>query len=253
MSKSKLILSTNFLTDKANLVEKDFRDNASEVKEWKYQPENMTKILQDGRLEYLPFIIFNRVDFIGKVLEVGAGMCWFSSEVSKLKSVNEVFSLEYSQYMLKEIAPQFMALLSAEEEKITRIQGDFNAMPFEDSFFDTVIVDASLHHATDLSHLLKEINRVIKPNGRLIAIREPIIPLLRPWTRYTFGKEDRKRGITENIYTFKEWKDSFKNAGFNLRFMEFIPKNISKRGIIRLLIPFNKLILGHYIFIAKKV
>ncbi len=251
MGESKLILNKDFLTDKANLAEMNFRDKQPE-EEWKYNPEKTDAILSDGRLKYLPFLVRHGAKVHGKVIEIGAGMCWFSSEVSKLNEVNKVYALEFSEYMLKTIAPRFMQKLNAKTDKIIRIQGDFNALSFENSFFDFALVDATLHHATNLNHLLKEINRVLKPGGILIAIREPIVPSWRPWTKDTFGKEDRKRGITENIYSFSEWQDFFRNAGFKPRFIPFMPSAKPKQKLVSLLMPLNRQLLGHYIFVARK-
>ena len=49
---------------------------------------------------------------------------------------------------------------------------DAHQLPFEDEFFDCVIVNSLLHHL-DLNKGLKEISRVLKPGGSLWA-REPL-------------------------------------------------------------------------------
>jgi len=50
----------------------------------------------------------------------------------------------------------------------------FNAekMPFEDKFFDAIFMLSTFHHINDRSAAFKEVNRIIKPNGR-ICIMEP--------------------------------------------------------------------------------
>lgn len=252
MGISKLILNKNFLTEKANLDELKFRDSMPEKEEWQGYIKNLTKIINDGRLQYLPFILKKGVKIEGKVIELGAGVCWFSSQISRLSRVNEVYALEFSKFLLSEISPRFMSALNAKEEKITRIQGDFNRVLFGDGTFDVVVIDAALHHATDLKSLLREINRVLKPNGTMIAIREPVIPAWRPGVKAHFGEEDKKRGVTENIYSLKEWKSSFRDCGLRLMTVPFMPKKSVKSKVLSQFMFLNNQLFGHYIFIAKK-
>ena len=249
MGESKLVLNKDFLTEKANVTEMNYRDKSLE--EYQDYINNFYAHARDGKLEYLPFIN-KRIKVKGKVIELGAGICWLSSELSKIKDVNEVYSLEFSEYLLKDIAPGIMKKLNAEEEKITRVQGDFNSLPFEENKFDFAFIDAALHHATDLSHMLKEIKRVLKPGGIIIAIREPVLPTWRPWCKDKFGEHDKANGITENIYSLKEWKIYFNSAGLETKMIPFMPKSTLYRRLLQPLMIFNNQLLGHFIMVAKK-
>ena len=44
------------------------------------------------------------------------------------------------------------------------------ALEFEDEYFDTVAVSASMHHMENLSTVLAEMKRVLKPGGRYIVL-----------------------------------------------------------------------------------
>lgn len=244
MAESRLMLNKDFLTDKANLIEMNYRDKSKE--EYQDYIHNFYAHSKDGKLEYLPYIQ-RSVEVSGKVLEIGAGICWLTSELSKIETVKEAYALEFSEYLLKDIAPGIMKKLHAKEDKIIRVQGDFNAMPFENSYFDFVFVDAALHHATDLKHLLLEIKRVLKPNGMLIAIREPVLPKWRPWCKDSFGEHDRANGITENIYSLKEWGEYFGAAGLKLKKNPFMPRTTIYRKLLQPLMILNNQLLGHYI------
>jgi SAM-dependent methyltransferase len=56
-----------------------------------------------------------------------------------------------------------------------RLIGDAERLPFYDNSFDQVFCAATLHHSSDLRLLCRNIARVLKPGGRLCAIREPCI------------------------------------------------------------------------------
>jgi SAM-dependent methyltransferase len=48
-------------------------------------------------------------------------------------------------------------------------------LPFDDAMFDIVFARAVLHHTRDLGAALREVARVLKPGGRLVAVREHVI------------------------------------------------------------------------------
>lgn len=47
-------------------------------------------------------------------------------------------------------------------------------LPFRDGSFDVVYARQTLHHVTDLTAGLRECQRVLKPDGRLLAVREHV-------------------------------------------------------------------------------
>ena len=49
-------------------------------------------------------------------------------------------------------------------------QADAEALPFEDETFDTVVSFGVLHHTPDTELAIREINRVLKPDGRLLLM-----------------------------------------------------------------------------------
>jgi len=54
-------------------------------------------------------------------------------------------------------------------------EGHGERLPFVDGRFDLVVARQVLHHASDLRSLLREVHRVLKPGGRLIAMRDHVI------------------------------------------------------------------------------
>lgn len=66
-------------------------------------------------------------------------------------------------------------------------------MPFEDASFDAVVCLSALHHIPNVSTVLREISRVLRP-GRPALLREPIVSMGDP-SRPRPGLTKRERGI----------------------------------------------------------
>jgi SAM-dependent methyltransferase len=71
-------------------------------------------------------------------------------------------------------------------------------LPFPDNHFDLITSFGSLHHIPNVSFVLKEINRVLKPGGYYL-LREPIVSM-GDWREARVGLTKRERGIPVNIF-----------------------------------------------------
>jgi len=174
--------------------------------------------------------LYRFIEFKGEILELGAGSCWFSSGLSLLGSVSRIYCLDMSRSILENIAPYVMKHLGANTEKLFRVIGDFNKLWFQDRKFDFVVFDASLHHIPESNHsrVLKEVYRVLRTDGKVVAINEPFLSSNSTFNKYRksrFGVHERKYGVTENIYTKEEWKRILENVGFRCF---FIPQGFIK-------------------------
>lgn len=100
-----------------------------------------------------------------KLLDVGTG----GGHVSYLaaKQVRQVVAYDMSSEMLAAVEKT-----AAERglSNITTKQGVAENLPFEDGTFDVVVSRYSAHHWRDVGMGLREINRVLKPNGLMIII-----------------------------------------------------------------------------------
>ena len=195
-----------------------------------------------------------KYNFKGEVLELGAGSCWLSALMSKLAKVEKIYTLDISGDLLETIGNKVIGNLKGEKRKIKFIVSDFHKLPFNDNKFDIVVCDASLHHAQNLPVLLKEINRVLKNEGYLIAIREPIKTFFYQCNLKKFGRAEMKQGATENIYSKREWKKYFNQAGFKMDFFEEFNKNDIKTKLFKNfpLKLFNGILFSRYYFFARK-
>ncbi len=246
-------LITCELSPLSNKDELHYREDVQQTEAIYDNFDKWKKKIGDGRLDYVHEIM-KMVKFEGKILELGAGSSWFSCELSKLDRVKELYCLDFSEKILKEITPKVMDFLNADKGKMKRVVGDFYSLKFPDRMFDMVVVDAALHHIGSMDIVMKEIKRVMKDDGKVVAIREPIIPKMRPGSKETFGAHERSLGLIENIYTKEEWKGFFERNGLKLSFMPVIPEySFAHKAIkytpLRLL---NGYLFAHYVLIATK-
>ncbi|MEA2098117.1 MAG: class I SAM-dependent methyltransferase [Patescibacteria group bacterium] len=200
------------------------------------------------------YFLKKKYNFKGEVLELGAGSCWLSALMSKIPEVKNVYAVDISKELLERIGNKVIVDLRGNKEKIKLISADFHKLPFADNKFDVIICDASLHHAQNLPIFLKEANRVLKEDGFLVAVREPIKSFLHYYNLREFGKKEIGVGATENIYSKTEWKKYFDQTGFELNFFEEFNKVDKKTNILRVpfLKSFNGILFSRYYFFATK-
>lgn len=152
------------------------------------------------------------VEFRGRILELEAGEAWFTAELSKLPKVVEVIAMDTEA----EDSAKVFKMLKAKEAKITLKKSSPQRLSFPDGHFDFVVCAAVLHNAMNLLVLLREVRRVLKPGGQLVAVREPVKPLVR-WRsgRGAVAGTASKR-MKSPLYSRADYEDVFERAGFKL-------------------------------------
>jgi SAM-dependent methyltransferase len=208
-----------------NAREKHYRDHIQPLEDPYGDIQKWYSRIEDGRRQIIPFLkqAFNPR---GDILELGAGTCWLSSELSKLDGVRKLCCVEMSDAILRNVAPRVMEHLGADRSKITRMLGDFNKLDLQEESFDFVFFDSALHHIPGdaFDRVLTEVHRVMKADGRGIAVREPFlspIPFFRVWQRRHFGRHEKRFGVTENIFSNREWKQRIERCGFRFSTRSF--------------------------------
>src|SRR5205823_9076585 len=79
---------------------------------------------------------------------------------------------------------------------VEAIVGDVQDLPFRDGIFDCALAAWMLYHVPDLNRALRELRRVLQPEGRLVAVTnsERTMPelwsLLDSWPESTFSAEN---------------------------------------------------------------
>lgn len=102
------------------------------------------------------------------VLELASGTGQFTfSLCNKAKSY---VATDFSSNMIEEIKKRSETILSEEERKsVTFSVEDATNLPYEDKSFDCVLIANALHIMPDPRRALREIRRVLKDDGVLIA------------------------------------------------------------------------------------
>ena len=101
-------------------------------------------------------------------------------------------------------------------ENINVISSSGESIPLENEAYDIVYVRQAMHHANHLNDFLKEISRLLKKAGMLVAVREHVI--FNEKDKQYFLKEHplQKFYGGENAYTLIEYKQAIVNAGLTL-------------------------------------
>jgi SAM-dependent methyltransferase len=95
-------------------------------------------------------------EFFAKVLEIGAGTG------EHLEFVNH----PYDEYLLTDIRKPVISAVWAGNPKITCMQANAEALPFEDHSFDRIVSTCLLHHVERPEKVLNEILRLLKADGQ---------------------------------------------------------------------------------------
>ncbi|MFO1444606.1 demethylmenaquinone methyltransferase [Bacillus sp. Bva_UNVM-123] len=103
-----------------------------------------------------------------KALDVCCGTADWTIALAEAVGVNgEVFGLDFSKNMLK-IGEQKLKDLQLEQAKL--VHGNAMELPFPDNSFDYVTIGFGLRNVPDYLQVLKEMKRVVKPEGMAVCL-----------------------------------------------------------------------------------
>ena len=129
-------------------------------------------------------------DFSGKILDVPAGTAVFTWEKYKELSAAEITCLDKSPDMLAQARARFQ---ENDLNNIKTIEGDVGCLPFDDGAFDIVLSMNGFHAFPDKDAAAREMRRVLRPGGQLIACF------------YIRGKSRRTDWLVNSVLARKGW------------------------------------------------
>ncbi|MCX7747185.1 MAG: class I SAM-dependent methyltransferase [Clostridia bacterium] len=102
-------------------------------------------------------------------------------------------------------------------DSISIITGYGENIPIEDEMFDVVYVRQALHHAKDLGKMLKEIFRILKKGGLLVATREHVVDdYSEGLKKFLDNQPDHQLYGGENAFKHEDYVNAIKQAGGNI-------------------------------------
>ena len=141
------------------ILEPEVMETLEEVYAYDRLSLKYLEILHNGFIE----TVINGSPEQGKFLEVGCGTGRISVGIAKYTRNIKIVGIDLSESML------VVAKDNASKERVNhRVQfkhADAKAIPFEDCTFDAVFCHNMLHHLEDPLTVLKEMKRVVKPDG----------------------------------------------------------------------------------------
>lgn len=124
-----------------------------------------------GRMRARAILRFLQPQIGEKILDAGCGIGWFCFELATRYKCR-VFGIDLDD---EDIALANRIKTAMNLTTVHFFVQDLNALAFPTAFFDKIIMSEVLEHIENDQTVLEELNRVLKPSGRLI-ISVPYIP-----------------------------------------------------------------------------
>jgi SAM-dependent methyltransferase len=145
----------------------------------------------------------------GTVVEIGGGIrpCFQDSKIG---------AAWYGTFINSDVSIKLLriaALLDAKRGnyKSLQIRLDANQLPLPDESVDVVMFCRAIHHFEDLNVILREVARVLKVNGQLFLLCEPIGFTYDDWTKQLI-----RSGVNEQVFPSGIYERVASEAGLSL-------------------------------------
>jgi demethylmenaquinone methyltransferase/2-methoxy-6-polyprenyl-1,4-benzoquinol methylase len=101
-------------------------------------------------------------------IDLCCGTCDWTISLAQASKQGKIIGLDFSQNML-----DYGALKLQEqglEQQVTLIRGNAMSLPYEDNSFDYATIGFALRNVPDLVQVIKEMQRVVKPGGKVVSL-----------------------------------------------------------------------------------
>ena len=159
-----------------------------------------------GILEEIPLNVDDRV------IDIGCGSGWLSTEISRVVTRGMVVGLDISEYVIQRTRRITEQDRSSEYSNVAFVVADVEKMPFRADHFSYAVTFVSLSFWPDPIRGLEEVRRVLRPGGKVYVVDV-----------YEDGPISARLGVKvfnalspwkERLYLAKQYKGFIEEAGF---------------------------------------
>ena len=151
----------------------------------------------------LPVLEKMRLEPADNVLDVGCGAGWLSRRIARMVPQGRVVGMDISDEMIR-VARRG----SPEHKHALYVVGEVNEIPWESNFFTHAISVESAYYWPEPAKGLKEIFRVLRPNGKA-------------WILINYYRDNPHchqwgplLAVATKLLSAEEWSGLFRGAGF---------------------------------------
>ncbi|NIK67714.1 MULTISPECIES: demethylmenaquinone methyltransferase [unclassified Paenibacillus] len=161
-------------------------------------------------------------------LDLCCGTCDWTIALAKASGTGQITGLDFSQNMLDVGAVKVKG--EGLNEQVTLVQGNAMELPFADNSFDFVTIGFGLRNVPDYLQVLKEMERVVKPGGKVVCLElskplwqpfkgmyylyfERMLPMIGKWVAKRF---DEYKWLPDSLKLFpdaNQLSELFRQAG----------------------------------------
>lgn len=152
-------------------------------------------------------------------LDVCCGTCDWAISMARESRTGEIVGLDFSKNMLDVGAAKIRD--AGLDKQIQLVQGNAMSLPFEDHRFDYATIGFALRNVPDLTQVLKEMRRVVKPGGMVVSLelskptRQPlksvyyfyfqkVLPLL---GKLIAKRYEQYKWLPESLVSFPDYRE----------------------------------------------
>jgi ubiquinone/menaquinone biosynthesis C-methylase UbiE len=188
-------------------METSIDHNKENEKKWDRRSESY----DDKRFDYFRLMQKKAIARITKkdpmnFLDLGCGTGWAVRYVSKLSEGRGKFiGIDISNGMIEKARTNSQGF-----ENVEFFKASAEEIPFDDSFFDTIICTNSFHHYLYPDKVLKEVFRVLKPDGMIYILDVTSDDFFIRWIN---RKVQKKEKAHVSFYSTSQYNEMFTKSG----------------------------------------